>query len=61
MMRRRRPGPYGWTWSDARKIALRRDKYRCFHCGIHKKLAGRGNMHVHHIIPYKISKSNVSD
>ena len=42
---------YGRNWRRIRKEVLKRDG-KCMHCGTTKKLE------VHHIIPFRISKSN---
>lgn len=47
---------YGPFWPEARRMALRRDQYRCQRCGItdpeHIEERGRG-LHVHHIKPVR--------
>jgi 5-methylcytosine-specific restriction endonuclease McrA len=46
-------GPnYGYDWKENRGLALERDKYTCQVC--FKKT----NVNVHHIVPYRICKSN---
>lgn len=43
---------YGKDWPKIRKKVLQRDGHMCKICGRHDHL------HVHHIIPWKISRSN---
>ena len=47
-------GKYGHGWERQRKLALKREDC-CRHCG------NTENLQVHHIIPYRISKSNSLD
>jgi len=55
----------GWgfykIWKPYRNKALERDKNRCVDCGMtnkfHLETYGK-SLHVHHIIPYRISKDN---
>lgn len=46
----------GESWKRSRMIALRRDQFRCQHCGMtqkeHKRRWGSG-LEVHHIVPYR--------
>jgi len=52
---------YRPSWDSNRKPALERDNYRCVECGItddeHRIRYDKG-LHVHHKIPYKISKND---
>lgn len=54
-------GYRGPGWEKKACASRERDCYKCVSCGIskieHQKVFG-GNLHVHHIIPYYISKSN---
>lgn len=43
---------YGTSWPWAKKQARRRDNNTCRGCGITKE-QHKGNMHVHHIIPFR--------
>lgn len=51
-------GGLGWnntrgpSWARQRRKALRRDKYRCVRCGVHKNDTRR--LCVHHLIPYRV-------
>jgi len=43
---------YGKKWPEIRQKVLKRDGYRCKICG------STHHLHVHHLIPWKISRSN---
>jgi hypothetical protein len=45
---------YGASWEDARESAIRRDRFKCYDCGLtqksHNSMYGQ-DLHVHHIKP----------
>lgn len=52
----------GEDWYSQRQKALTRDLYKCQDCGIlRSQLENPQHMHVHHIIPYQLSKDNSLD
>jgi len=46
---------YGTEWRKVKKAALERDHHTCTQCGATEKL------HVHHIIPYRVSAAHILD
>jgi len=50
-------GYRGNSWPEERKRALKRDGYKCVICGKDKEELGT-SLHVHHIVPYRLTKNN---
>lgn len=53
----RRTHSYGRGWSAVRARARERDEYTCQRCGITEGELGH-ELHVHHIIPFRVSRKN---
>lgn len=54
----------GLDWKEVRTKVRMRDKYMCFKCGMSNEeclLDFNCQLHVHHIIPYRLCKSNNID
>lgn len=54
----------GERWfTKIRPAALERDEYKCQHCGITQEEAyeKKWSLHVHHLIPYRVSQDNSLD
>lgn len=44
---------YGPNWDSQRRAALKRDNYHCRYCGKGRGILGVGQLHVHHIKPFR--------
>jgi hypothetical protein len=50
-----------YEWKQIRKVIYQRDNWSCQICGVqYKDKNGRG-MHVHHIIPYRVTRDNSNE
>lgn len=45
-----RPSKYGVNWKSQRRLALRRDDFKCQYCN--KQPERRNHLHVHHVVPF---------